>query len=512
LNINGNSGVDFTTQGDTRYGFENFVTQNDPGYDANTAFSGNGSYAQTVNAAALAEGYHYITARAYRQRSDGGADIYNDFKKVIYVDRLPPQSGIAGVTQSGSGSGRTLGVSVQSVDQTADNVHVLMDTGAALSDAQILAMLNSGSASTQLDLDLFSKSITGITNGTHAMTIVTREITGNYSIIRATGVGITGGNGLGFGDTNASGSVDTSDISTFSNVLESNDLQFNAGAEANSDGRITLADAFLLGPRLTQVGASAPTVSAYNSMINGSYVTNGTYTVDANHTVHDVTAGDTHVLGGATLTARSIRRGDVAIDDGGRINIQSRANGGSAVHMNTLSLAPNGVLDTADQDLVVNQGVFTNIQNLVIAGFGSDSAITSSTSDGSQILALFDNALVLANDWNGTPISASAIVGKYTYFGDMNIDGQVTGDDYTVVDANLSTTPLAGLAWLSGDANLDGTITGDDYTVIDANLGLGLGNPLMSARLSALPEPASFAAIVGVSIMMNRRRMNGRRR
>jgi hypothetical protein len=53
-----------------------------------------------------------------------------------------------------------------------------------------------------------------------------------------------------------------------------------------------------------------------------------------------------------------------------------------------------------------------------------------------------------------------------TYFGDANIDGQVTGDDYTVIDANLNTTPLAGLAWLSGDMNLDGSVTGDDYTVI----------------------------------------------
>jgi len=41
-----------------------------------------------------------------------------------------------------------------------------------------------------------------------------------------------------------------------------------------------------------------------------------------------------------------------------------------------------------------------------------------------------------------------------------------------VIDANLNTTPLAGLAWLAGDANMDGVITGDDYTVIDANLGL----------------------------------------
>ena len=63
------------------------------------------------------------------------------------------------------------------------------------------------------------------------------------------------------------------------------------------------------------------------------------------------------------------------------------------------------------------------------------------------------------------------------------MDGQVSGDDYTVIDANLNTTPAAGLAWLSGDANLDGAVTGDDYTVIDANLGLGVGNPLAPEAL-----------------------------
>jgi hypothetical protein len=50
------------------------------------------------------------------------------------------------------------------------------------------------------------------------------------------------------------------------------------------------------------------------------------------------------------------------------------------------------------------------------------------------------------------------------------------------------------MAWLSGDANLDGTVTGDDYTVIDANLGLGAGSPLASSRISldAVPEPSAL--------------------
>jgi hypothetical protein len=119
--------------------------------------------------------------------------------------------------------------------------------------------------------------------------------------------------------------------------------------------------------------------------------------------------------------------------------------------------------------------------------------------------------------WNGGTISSTAIVGKYTYFGDVNIDGQVTGDDYTVVDSNLNTTPPVGLEWLRGDANTDGVVTGDDYTVIDANLGQGVGNPLSASSLgggltpsslSVVPEPASLGliAMAGATLLGRRRR------
>ena len=126
---------------------------------------------------------------------------------------------------------------------------------------------------------------------------------------------------------------------------------------------------------------------------------------------------------------------------------------------------------------------------------------------GATILAIFDNALVGGTDWQGQSITANCVVGKYTYFGDMNLDGQVTGDDYTVIDANLNTTPAVGVEWLSGDANLDGIITGDDYTVVDANLGLGAGNPLSASGLaSAVPEPALALIALGLPILLVRRR------
>src|SRR5262249_3818656 len=128
---------DFRSQGDTRYGFETFTGTNHPGF---TDVNGAGTYSQTVDATQLSEGYHYITARAYRQRSDGGPDVFTDFKKVIYVDRLPPLSGLVSFDLTpGQSNSQNRQARVQSLDQTADNIHVLLNLGAALTNAQVIA-------------------------------------------------------------------------------------------------------------------------------------------------------------------------------------------------------------------------------------------------------------------------------------------------------------------------------------------------------------------------------------
>ena len=43
----------------------------------------------------------------------------------------------------------------------------------------------------------------------------------------------------------------------------------------------------------------------------------------------------------------------------------------------------------------------------------------------------------------------------YTYYGDANLDGQVTTADFTQVSANFAQT---GKIWVSGDFNYDGVI------------------------------------------------------
>src|ERR1051326_3651948 len=107
----------------------------------------------------------------------------------------------------------------------------------------------------------------------------------------------------------------------------------------------------------------------------------------------------------------------------------------------------------------------------------------NSTAGAGNILVLFENTLVDGNSttinldsWDGVSVDVTTIIGKYTYFGDANLDWQVNADDYTTADSNRSVT--AGALWGQGDVNLDGAVTPDDYTTMDSNRGQGTDDPL----------------------------------
>ena len=238
----------------------------------------------------------------------------------------------------------------------------------------------------------------------------------------------------------------------------------------------------------------------------------GTAILNGNQTY----TGATTVSGGRLEYGNSFRSGtSLTVANGATAAMSPRGAPVPAdvLQVGTLNLNTTGTLDLNDNDLVVSSASFTTLQDLVLNGFSasvdpSKTGIISGTGQaggGITILALFDNALVGASEWGGQPISANAIVGKYTYLGDLNLDGQVTGDDYGVIDANLDTTPAVGRGWIDGDANLDGVVTGDDYGVIDAALGNGSGNPL-GASAVAVPEPASLLLALPLVLLGRRRR------
>jgi hypothetical protein len=106
----------------------------------------------------------------------------------------------------------------------------------------------------------------------------------------------------------------------------------------------------------------------------------------------------------------------------------------------------------------------------------------------------------------------------YTYAGDANLDGFLSGDDYAAIDFNIAVPNSSG--WYNGDFNYDGIISGDDYATIDFNIvaqgaPFPTGGSAVAASLSgvtAVPEPASLSALgLTAAALMGRRRRRRRR-
>ncbi|HYO23324.1 MAG TPA: dockerin type I domain-containing protein [Lacipirellulaceae bacterium] len=283
VDVNGIVGIDDTTPGSVGYGFENFTTQRTPGYiwnGSSNVGSGTGSYAQTIDATKLAEGRHYVTVRAFRHRNagsggDGGPAVFTDFKRTVYVDRLKPQAQVVSFAPFASSPANQANrdLVVRSVDGTADNMHFFLDLGAAVTDAQILQMVQQGQGdAADYDRDSFISGFFGLRTGNHVATVVTIEPTGNANIQRFAGLYTQTGIGAGFGDMNGNGVYQTNEIMgsgalAFSQLLYGQDAVFHAAADVDGDGRITNLDLFALGDHLTAGGASAAVMSSYNQLL-----------------------------------------------------------------------------------------------------------------------------------------------------------------------------------------------------------------------------------------------------
>ena len=274
VDTNGNGHIDYTTPNSVVYGFEEFGSgEKSPGYGSPT---GNGWYQKEINATGLPEGYNFITVRAFRHRADGGPAVFSDFKKVVYLDRVPPPAAVISFapTVAIPSNPNNRDMIVRSVDGTANNMHYFLDLPWTTSNSTILSMVGSGNQATEYDHD-FLRTYSGVTSGNHVVTVVTYEPTGNYNIQRFPGLLTQTNIGLGFGDMNSSGTYTTGDIrcsgacsnNSVEDVLYSQNTKFRAAFDVNGDGLGDNRDLFALGSELVGRGANQTVLNSYTDLL-----------------------------------------------------------------------------------------------------------------------------------------------------------------------------------------------------------------------------------------------------
>jgi hypothetical protein len=153
------------------------------------------------------------------------------------------------------------------------------------------------------------------------------------------------------------------------------------------------------------------------------------------------------------------------------------ATGGDKILVTTsLSIDPSGKLDLNDNDLLLDYtgasplaGVANQIASARAGGAWTGSGLTSSTArDNAQhnttLGALEATDYPGGSTFDGEPLDTTAVLVKYTWYGDTDFNGKVNFDDYVRIDNGFN-NHLTG--WANGDFDLNGAVNFDDYVLID---------------------------------------------
>jgi fibronectin-binding autotransporter adhesin len=254
--------------------------------------------------------------------------------------------------------------------------------------------------------------------------------------------------------------------------------------------------------------------------------TTGTVTLTAANTY----TGSTTISAGTLVLGNSLTQSSsVSIAAGAKVSMS--LNGSHVLSTPSLSIDPAGVLDLGDNDLIVSYSgasPLPTIRGLLISGFdsgnwdgnGINSLAAHSGSFGTiTALGYAERSDVAYNILDGVTLAPSAVIVKYTYYGDSNLDGVVNAADFTRFLDGLAT---GGSTWSQGDYTYDGKVDlGNDFDLFLASYltqggALGsLAEPILQSDLSAaqknellsvVPEPSGLSLLLLSAALLRKRR------
>jgi autotransporter-associated beta strand protein len=246
--------------------------------------------------------------------------------------------------------------------------------------------------------------------------------------------------------------------------------------------------------------------------------------------------------GGTTVEAGLLVVGNVDALAGGALTVttggiaRAQPSFATALTISTLATAGSGQFDITDNSLVIRGMTPAQVQAAITSGAGATGAWTgpginsgNAAADANHVTAVgfASNGVLNRTEFKGVSgLTATDVLVKYTYYGDSDLNGATTLDDYTLF---LNGYQTAGNTWVQGDYDYSGLVTLDDFTLFLAGYQQQ-GAPLselkslinstpmspaersaMLAAVQAVPEPAALAllgAAAGVGLLARR---HGRR-
>jgi hypothetical protein len=165
---------------------------------------------------------------------------------------------------------------------------------------------------------------------------------------------------------------------------------------------------------------------------------------------------------GTLVTASRLDTTSLFVDTAATLRLTGNTNTASTTL--ALTVAPTGVLDIGTSALIARStSDLTALRNLLLAG----RLKTTATSPLYTTLSLFPNTtpqgLPYFPSYNGVQtLTPSDTIIRFTYLGDTNLDGRLTGADYKTIYESLL---FQSTGWQSGDVdNSGGPVNTQDWT------------------------------------------------
>jgi autotransporter-associated beta strand protein len=232
-------------------------------------------------------------------------------------------------------------------------------------------------------------------------------------------------------------------------------------AVANNSGNYTISGSGSItgATGLAKSGTDTLTLSTVNTYTGGTIVSAGTLVVGVHGALPNgalgITGGTVKLsnnTGAAAINSLSISSG-ASLDIGNNHVIVSYAPGTQAM----TDAAIRGYLTNG-----YNGGLWNGTSGSA-AGGGINSSTAALPANSRYGIGYADGA-----DGIVTGLSSGQIEIKYTLLGDADLDGSITGSDFTALVGNLGKSVTK---WDQGDFFYTGTVTGSDFTALVGNLG-----------------------------------------